>query len=508
MKFLQKIKNKLLGTSLQRKTQILILNTLVGLFLISSTAILSLFGLKHDYDSTFINQERKLKQLIVIQNIYSNLLTHYIRQEQTKQSVQELQSAWKVFDQISEVDENYATKFKDFYTRLFLKYQTRLNELASAEVQIAQIINHEIADETTSFELFKTTVINLNLLLHQAIKLRIEILNIKKQATNSLFLTSLFVVAILITIIISTTLFFSHIIIASIKELHHSLEQVVSEKTKELRHLNKHLQKKIQDKITELRQKDQIMYQQARLASIGEMIQNIAHQWRQPLNSLTLLIQSFQSKSENGKLTHEFICDQTKNALRIAKNMSDTIENFRNFFHPHSTKEYFCIQKSIQDSLSILSSNLKHNDIEFYTPSKSQIMFFGYENAFSQVILNLINNAKDAINSEHLEKGIIEIDVIEDKNEIKIITQDNAGGIKLQEIDKIFEPYFTTKHKSVGTGIGLYMVKQIIENQMKGKILVKNSHWISKITKQEYFGAIFEIILSKALDTQGEENVL
>ncbi|RDU69286.1 sensor histidine kinase [Helicobacter cholecystus] len=504
MEFLHKIKDKLLGTSLQRKTKILILNTLVGLFLISSTTIISLFGLKYDYDSTFINQERKLKQLIVIQNLYSNLLIHYISKEKTDASIKELQDAWRIFDQISEMDENYATKFKDFYTRLFLDYEIHLNKLTNDEIKIAQIINHEIIEQTPSFELFKTTVINLNFLLHQAIELRIEILNIKKQATNSLFLTSLFVVAILLAMIILTTLFFSHIIISSIKELHHSLQKIVNKKTQELRNLNEHLQKRIKDKIMQLRQKDQIMYQQARLASMGEMIQNIAHQWRQPLNSLTLLIQSFQSKSENGKLTHQFICDQTKNALRIAKNMSDTIENFRNFFHPHNVREDFCIQKSIQDALSILSSNLKSSDIEFYTPSEKQTMFFGYENAFSQVILNLINNAKDAIILEHIQKGMIEIDVVEDRNEIKIIVQDNAGGIKLKEINKIFEPYFTTKHKSLGTGIGLYMVKQIIENQMKGKILINNSHWISKITKQEYFGAVFTILLPKALDTQGE----
>ena len=176
---------------------------------------------------------------------------------------------------------------------------------------------------------------------------------------------------------------------------------------------------------------------------------------------------------------------------------------FRNFFHPQTSKEEFCIQESIDDSFCILSSNLKHSNIHFYSPSKERTIFFGYENAFAQVVLNLINNAKDAIVSENIEDGVVEIDVIENQEEIKIIAQDNAGGIKIAEIEKIFEPYFTTKHKSVGTGIGLYMVKQIVENQMEGKIFVKNAFWISKITKQEYFGAIFEITLSKA-KTQGE----
>lgn len=504
MQNLQKIKEKILGTSLKRKTKILILNTLIGLFLIAGTTIVSLVGLKYDYDSTFLNQEQKLKQLIVIQNIYSDLLTEFIAQDPISQKVAHLRESWKEFNQIQE-EENYGTKFKDFYMQLFSNYQNRLDELSRSEEQIAKIISDEIPDKITNFSLFKDTALNLNLLLHRAIELRIEIINVKKKATNSIFITSLAIVGVLVAIIISTTFFFSQIIISSIRDLHHSLEAVIFKKTKELRELNEDLQQTIQQKIKESRQKDQIMYQQARLASIGEMIQNIAHQWRQPLNSLMLLIQSFQSKSENGKLTHEFICNQTKDALRIAKNMSDTIENFRNFFQPHTIKQEFCIQDSIEDSLHILSSNLKNNNIDAHNLSHKHTMFFGYENAFTQVILNLVNNAKDAIISENVSNGIIEIEIEESEEEIKIITQDNAGGIKLKEIEKIFEPYFTTKHKSVGTGIGLYMVKQIVENQMEGKIFVKNASWISKITKQKYFGAIFEIILSKTNTvTQGE----
>lgn len=501
---LHEVKDRILGTSLKRKTKILILNTLIGLFLIAGTTIASLIGLKYDYDSTFFNQEQKLKQLILIQNIYADLLTDFIADEQLAKRISYLKQSWKKFNQIHE-EENYGTKFKDFYTRLFLDYQDRLDELAESEKQIEQIIVHEIPNQIVKTYHFKDTALNLNLLLHRAIELRIEILNIKKQATNSLFITSLVIVAVLVAIIISTTLFFSQIIISSIRDLHRSLEKTIYKKTKELRELNEDLQQTIQHKIKESRQKDQIMYQQARLASIGEMIQNIAHQWRQPLNSLMLLIQSFQSKSENGKLTHEFICNQTKDALRIAKNMSDTIENFRNFFQPHTIKQEFCIQVSINDSLHILSSNLKNNNIQAYNLFNEHTMFFGYENAFTHVILNLVNNAKDAIISEGINGGIIEIETQEKELEIKIITRDNAGGIKPKEIEKIFEPYFTTKHKSVGTGIGLYMVKQIVENQMGGKIFVNNASWTSKITKQNYFGAIFEIVLSKEGNTiQGE----
>lgn len=516
MHFSQRIKDKILGTSLKRKTKILIINIAIGLFLLTSTAFIALIGLKYDYDSSFINQEQKLKQLIVIQNIYSDILAEFVAHKASSDKISLLKQAWKDFKAIQE-NSNYGTQFKEFYAQLFTDYNQQLYELSESEDQITQIIEYKIPHSTQiDFKEFTNVAFNLNALLHHAIELRIEIINLKKSATNSLFRTSLLFIAILVTIIVLTTLIFSQIIISSIGDLYSSLEDIVLQKTKELRNINEHLQERIDEEVKASRQKDRVMYQQARLASIGEMIQNIAHQWRQPLNSLVLLIQSFKSKFNHGKLTQEFIENQTQNALRIAHNMSETIENFRNFFHPNTEKTNFSIQKSIQDSIDILTPNLESKNIVTHIQSSEEIFAFGYENAFTQVILNLINNTCDALASSPSTQGIIEINLTKQDCFITIFFQDNAGGIKVDEIDKIFEPYFTTKHKSIGTGVGLYMAKQIIEDQMEGKISVQNLKWIDKINKKEHYGAQFQIILpqkpqsikSQSTRTKGEKNGL
>ena len=498
--FFQNIRNKILGTSLQRKTKILLLNIAIGLFLITGMTFVSLVGLKHDYDSNFINQERKLKQLIIIQNIYASILAESLRQNPASQKVNQLKQAWNDFSSMQETS-NYGTQFKDFYAKVFLNYSSQIEELSQSEQQITQIISNRLSiDKEPNTIFFQKTALGLNALLHKAIQLRIEILSLKKNATDSLFATSLILIGISLALIILTTLFFSQIIISSIKNLHHSLEHTIYQQTKELRDFNNDLQLMIEKEVKESRQKDHIMFQQARLASIGEMIQNIAHQWRQPLNSLILIIQGFKIKFDHNKLSQSFIDTQTQNALRIAKNMSDTIENFRNFFRPHTSRDFFSIQKSIHDSLNIFQANLKNSNISVSVIGEEEIGLFGYENAFTQVILNLVNNAKDAILSEQIQNGRIEISFYKNEDLVMLEIQDNANGIKIKEIEKIFEPYFTTKHKSTGTGVGLYMVKQIIEKQMEGKISVKNQSWMSKITQEKYYGACFQIAFPISLN--------
>lgn len=245
------------------------------------------------------------------------------------------------------------------------------------------------------------------------------------------------------------------------------------------------------------------MYQQARLASMGEMIQNIAHQWRQPLNSLIILFQSFKLKYEQQKLTDDFVAKETEFALKIAKNMSDTIENFRNFFRPNLTRERFSLTQSIQDSIRLIKPTLEQNHIEVFFTYTQDLEMFAYENAFAQVVLNIIKNSQDIFTKEDAPedapKGVVQITLKQLEQDcdstpfVLLEIMDNGGGIKLKDIDKIFEPYFTTKHKSIGTGIGLYMVRQIVEKQMGGSIEVRNGVWWCEPKAQEFYGAIFMI---------------
>lgn len=220
-----------------------------------------------------------------------------------------------------------------------------------------------------------------------------------------------------------------------------------------------------------LKYRDRVMYQQARLASMGEMIANIAHQWRQPLSELTISLYEMKKNSANAQ---EFSIHYQK-SQNLIKKMSQTIDDFRNFFDPHKPKEHFFIRDIVDESMFILKDTLKNADIEVKAICNHNIKIFGYANELSHVLINILNNAKDAF--EHVckkDKTII-ICSKEEKNSIIIEISDNATGIEKDMVDRVFEPYFTTKHSLQGTGLGLYMTKMIVEDSMNGIIKVSNT---------------------------------
>ncbi len=310
---------------------------------------------------------------------------------------------------------------------------------------------------------------------------------------GTLIATILMIVTILL---LSSLLAFS--IYTSVRRLIFGLSDIVSKKTREYQELALHMEYKVNKEVVKSREKDQIMYQHARLAAMGEMIGNIAHQWRQPLNALTVLIQSFEVKSMHGALTEEFIQKQVKEGLRLANQMSNTIEDFKNFFSPHKEREYFGVVEVIRDTLELVDLFLKDEHIDITLIARDEIRVYGYVNEFSQVILNLINNARDNFRQKKIENDRRIIIKVERKIKPEPVAMisfiDNGGGVDEEIIDRIFEPYFTTKHKSTGTGIGLYMSSQIIEKQMHGFITVKNI--TSKMgTDHTYRCARFTIII-------------
>ena len=217
------------------------------------------------------------------------------------------------------------------------------------------------------------------------------------------------------------------------------------------------------------------MFQQARFASLGEMLNNIAHQWRQPLGSITMIIQSFQTKMHLGKLTEKFIDEKVNDALLLASNMSSTLEDFKNFFSPNKTKSEFSIKNCIEHSIELSKYFLNQENIKVELKVRKDVNINSYYNELSHVFLNLISNSKDALIS-NVDKNdrIIKIIVNRFKNHLVVNVVDNGGGIPKEVLPKIFEPYYTTKYKSAGTGIGLYMSKQIIEKHMFGDISCKN----------------------------------
>jgi signal transduction histidine kinase len=222
-----------------------------------------------------------------------------------------------------------------------------------------------------------------------------------------------------------------------------------------------------------LKQED-IIKQKAKMAAMGEMIANIAHQWRQPLSVLSLNVINLEIKLQKNKVDEEFLKNYITNTDKTIQNMNQTIKDFSNFFEPTKEKTFFTINNLIEEALHIVHNSFQESNLKVILNIKQQYTIFGYKGELLQVILNILNNTKDAILFNKQNKGVITIKV-EEKSEMIVITfEDDAGGIKDEIINRIFEPYFTTKFKNQGTGIGLYMCKVIIEESMKGSLEIKN----------------------------------
>lgn len=217
-----------------------------------------------------------------------------------------------------------------------------------------------------------------------------------------------------------------------------------------------------------------LLEQQSKLAAMGEMISAIAHQWRQPLNALSLVLQNIDFSYKLGELDNDLMDKSMSKANLLTSTMSKTIDDFRNFFRLDKEKKEFSLDKSILKAISLIDATLSNNEIKLEFSLSENISVYGYENEFSQVILNLINNSKDALLERKIKEAHIKIYTKKEENEVLIFVQDNGGGISKQIIDKIFDPYFTTKEEGKGTGIGLYMSKVIIEENMNGSLTTQD----------------------------------
>jgi len=239
------------------------------------------------------------------------------------------------------------------------------------------------------------------------------------------------------------------------------------------------LNKRVNHEVEKNREKEQMLMHQNKLASLGEMLGNIAHQWRHPITRLSLLVQNLEMAYKMGKIDDKFVDKFKTKSLEQINYMSQTIDDFTGFFKKDKEKQNFYIDEVIDDALKLLEVRIKNiNIIKTYNSNQK---INGYKTEFSQVILNILNNAIDALNEKNIENKNIWIRTEENLIEI----EDNAGGVDEKIKDKIFEPYFTTKFQSQGTGIGLYMSKIIITKHFNSKLEVENSK----------FGAIFKIAL-------------
>ena len=238
------------------------------------------------------------------------------------------------------------------------------------------------------------------------------------------------------------------------------------------------LQAEIEERLRtmeKLREKDKIMMHQARLAAMGEMIGNIAHQWRQPLNTLGLVVQRLPFFYGTDDFSKEFLEASASEAMKLIQHMSRTIDDFRNFFNTDKEKIIFHINQVIKQTVDLVRGNFKDERIDITINCDGNPHITGFPNEYSQVLISILHNARDAVSERNINKARIKIHSFMQAGRTVVIISDNAGGIDEDIMDKIFDPYFTTKGPDKGTGIGLFMAKNIIENSMQGYLTVRNT---------------------------------
>lgn len=258
-----------------------------------------------------------------------------------------------------------------------------------------------------------------------------------------------------------------------LKALNETLEERVLEQTKLLHELNLTLEQRVLEEIKKNEEKQKILFWQSRMASLGQMLANIAHQWRQPLTELNLTFFNI-NKASRKCCNNEKVLEYYEEGKFIIKSMSKTIDDFTNFFAPNKPSEPFFLNESVNESLEILKKLILRENITIRT-SLEKIKVVGISNELSQVLINLIQNANDAFNQHGITNKKIIIKIYKTEDNFAILeVKDNALGIPSEYIEKIFEPYFTTKHSSSGTGLGLFMSRLIIEKSLNGTITVSN----------------------------------
>ena len=250
---------------------------------------------------------------------------------------------------------------------------------------------------------------------------------------------------------------------------------------------------KIKEDSLKIKEQDNMMFQQSKMAAMGEMLENIAHQWRQPLSMISTSASSLRVHNEIDKLEKKDLDKGLENIMEYTQHLSDTIDDFRSFFKPNKKQVSFCLNKAIDQTISFISSKLKSNEITIIKELE-KLKILGLENELKHVFINIINNAQDAFN-KHKEEKVILIKTYSTNKRVFIEIHDNAGGIPKENLNRIFEPYFTTKHKSKGTGIGLFMTQEIITKHMNGTITVSNEEF--SYNSRKCFGAKFIIELPK-----------
>jgi len=241
---------------------------------------------------------------------------------------------------------------------------------------------------------------------------------------------------------------------------------------RKLKEINTTLEERVREEVERNREKDALLVQKDRQAALGEMTGNIAHQWRQPLNAVSLIVQDLDMQENAGGLDKEHLRESLSRIEDLTRHMSQTINDFRELYQPDKEKTTFNLSDKVRHSLALVEGNLREQGITVNFSAEEEVLALGFPNQFAQVVLNLLNNSRDALVERKTPNPTIWIDISNNATSSLVTIKDNAGGIPADIMPRVFDPYFTTKKE--GTGIGLYMSRTIIEKNMAGRLTVRN----------------------------------
>lgn len=259
-----------------------------------------------------------------------------------------------------------------------------------------------------------------------------------------------------------------------------AMREEIQRNQADLLQLNATLERRVQEELAKNREKDLLLIQQSRLAAMGEMVHNIAHQWRQPLNALALVIRNIKDDYEYGELGADSLNRAVANAQNLLNRMSTTIDDFRDFFRPDQEMKLFNLADEVREAAAIMEAAYRNNQIILDLELQEGLMADGYPSRYSQAVLNILANAKEIIQARNVEGGRVTARLTDEEGWGVLTVDDNGGGIPADILPKVFDPYFTTKEQ--GSGIGLYMTKMIIEKNMNGRVAASNTNQGARLT--------------------------
>jgi PAS domain S-box-containing protein len=258
-------------------------------------------------------------------------------------------------------------------------------------------------------------------------------------------------------------------------KLRNRIEEELRQQKIKLENLNADLENIVKTEVESNREKDRMMLLQSRQASMGEIIESVAHQWKQPLNTINLLLYEIDELSKGTEENYAYVKDKISDIYKVIRYMSDTIDDFRSFFIPGREKKLFPLADSVIQTSKFLEAEFRHAGIEIEFDLDENIIFNGFQNEITQVLLNILNNAKDAFVESKMNNPLLRIRLKRNGSNGLIVIEDNAGGIPEEILPGIFNAYVSSKRESKGTGLGLYIARSIVENNLKGSIMAKNA---------------------------------